>query len=74
MFSSKSFKYMQEAMENFVFPDEIKTKLMKMSKFKNISYIPKNYGKVQQAAISVHQKHQWNVQLFHSQMMCVETR
>ena len=26
----------QEAMENFVFPDEIKTKLMKMSKLMNI--------------------------------------
>ena len=30
----------QEAMENFVFPDEIKTKLMKMSKLKNIFYVP----------------------------------
>ena len=29
----------QEAMENFVFPDEIKTKLMKMSKLKNIFYV-----------------------------------
>ena len=26
-------------MENFVFPDEIETKLMKMSKLKNIFYI-----------------------------------
>ena len=30
----------QEAMENFVFPDEIITKLMKMSKLKNIFYVP----------------------------------
>ena len=30
----------QEAMENFVFPDEIKTKLMQMSKLKNIFYVP----------------------------------
>ena len=30
----------QEAMENFVFPDEIKTKLMKMRKLKNIFYVP----------------------------------
>ena len=29
-----------EAMENFVFPDEIKTKSMKMSKLKNIFYVP----------------------------------
>ena len=28
--------FSQEAMENFVFPDEIKTKLMKMSKLMNI--------------------------------------
>ena len=40
----------QEAMENLVFPDEIKTKLMKMSKLKNIFYVPYKYGKVQQAA------------------------
>ena len=32
--------YVQEAMENFVFPYEIKTQLMKMSKFKNIFYVP----------------------------------
>ena len=31
---------LQEAMENFVFPDEIKTKLMKMSKLRNIFYVP----------------------------------
>ena len=30
----------QEARENFVFPDEIKTKLMKMSKLMNIFYVP----------------------------------
>ena len=30
----------QEAMENFVFPDEIKTKLIKISKLKNIFDIP----------------------------------
>ena len=30
----------QEAMENFVFPDEIKTKIMKMSKLNNILYVP----------------------------------
>ena len=30
----------QEAMENFVFPDEIKAKLMKMSKLMNIFYVP----------------------------------
>ena len=30
----------QEAMENFVFPDEIKTKLMKMSKLINIFLCP----------------------------------
>ena len=28
----------QEAMENFVFPDEIKTKLMKMNTFINFCY------------------------------------
>ena len=39
----------QEAMENFVFPDEIKTKLMKMSKLRNIFYVPYNYGKMRQA-------------------------
>ena len=39
-------------MENFVFPDEIKTKLMKMSKLTNIFYVPKNYGKALQAAFS----------------------
>ena len=32
--------YSQEAMENFVFPDEIKAKLMKMSKLMNIFYVP----------------------------------
>ena len=32
-------------MENFVFPDEIKTKLMKMSKLKNIFTFPKIMGK-----------------------------
>ena len=32
--------YVQEAMENFVFPDEIKAKLMKMSKLMNIFYVP----------------------------------
>ena len=31
---------LQEAMENFVFPDEIQTKLMKMSKLMNIFYAP----------------------------------
>ena len=31
---------LQEAMENFVFPNEIKTKLMKMSILKNIFYVP----------------------------------
>ena len=31
---------LQEAMENFVFPDEIKAKLMKMSKLMNIFYVP----------------------------------
>ena len=30
--------YIKEAMENFVFPDEIKTKLMKMNKLMNIFY------------------------------------
>ena len=30
----------QEAMENFVFPDEIETKLMKMRKLMNIFYVP----------------------------------
>ena len=30
----------QEAMENFVFPDEIETKLMKMRKLMNIFYDP----------------------------------
>ena len=30
----------QEATENFVFPDEIKAKLMKMSKLMNIFYVP----------------------------------
>ena len=29
----------QEAMENFVFPNEIKIKLMKMSKLMNIFYV-----------------------------------
>ena len=31
---------LQEAMENFVFPDEIETKLMKMRKLMNIFYVP----------------------------------
>ena len=31
---------LQEAMENFVFPEEIKTKLMNMSKLKSIFYFP----------------------------------
>ena len=30
----------QEALENFVFPDEIKRKLMRMSKLVNIFYVP----------------------------------
>ena len=30
---------LQEVMENFVFPDEIKTKLMKMGKLMNIFYV-----------------------------------
>ena len=40
--SSNKFKdyYEQEAMENFVFPDEIETKLMKMRKLMNIFYVP----------------------------------
>ena len=37
--------YAQEAMENFVFPDEIKTKLMKMSKLKIFFMSPKIMGK-----------------------------
>ena len=32
MFNVKPFKETQEAMENFVFPDEIKTKMMKIDK------------------------------------------
>ena len=32
------FINLQEAMENFVFPNEIKTKLMKMNKLINIIY------------------------------------
>ena len=39
-------------MENFVFPDEIKTKLMKMSKLINIFYVPLNYAKSQQSYTS----------------------
>ena len=31
---------LQEAIENFVFPEEIETKLTKMSKFMNIFYVP----------------------------------
>ena len=42
----------QEAMENFVFPNEIKTKLMKMSKLINIFYVPLNYAKSQQSCTS----------------------
>ena len=39
-FSFHSIYVKQEAMENFVFPDEIKAKLMKMSKLMNIFYVP----------------------------------
>ena len=35
-----------------VFPDEIKTKLMKMSKLINIFYVPLNYAKSQQSCTS----------------------
>ena len=34
-----------KAMENFVFPDEIKTKWMKMSKLNNVFTFPKIMGK-----------------------------
>ena len=33
-------------MENFVFPDKILRKWMKMSRLKNTFYVPYNYGKV----------------------------
>ena len=36
----KPFIFLQEAMENFVFPDEIKTKVMKMNKLMNIFHAP----------------------------------
>ena len=31
---------LQKTMENFIFPDEIKTKWLKMCKLKNIFYVP----------------------------------
>ena len=34
------YSFTLEAMENYVFPDEIKTKLMKMRKLMNISHYP----------------------------------
>ena len=37
-------------MENFVFPDEITTKLMKMSTLMNIFHAPLNCAKAQQAS------------------------
>ena len=57
---------LHEAMENFVFPDDIKTKLMSMSKLKNIFTSLKIMGKHSKLHFFP-QKHQWNVQLFHSQ-------
>ena len=53
-------------MENFLFPDESKTKLMKMSKLKNFFMFPKIMGKCSKLHF-FSSKHQWNVQLFQSQ-------
>ena len=45
--------YLQEAMENFVLPDKITTKmtnLMKMNKLMNIFYVPQNMPKCSKAS------------------------
>ena len=57
-----------EAMENFVFPDEIKTKLMKMSKLKKKFTSPKIMGKYSKLHFfSLKTSMKCAVQLFQSQ-------
>ena len=54
---NKKLSYKQEAMENFVFPDEIKTKLMNLMKMINLMNIVHALKLCESAAVTATRSH-----------------